>query len=104
MKLTSNDLDRLKAVNPNPDDAARYAMLLGLKIIEAGFDSDELIRSLQEPSTGLDIDLIMAKKKSRHKFSAVSDCAAFKIGQGGAIDWSIQNIPEDAYNIEIDED
>jgi hypothetical protein len=49
MKLTSNDLERLIAVNPNPDDAAHYAMFLGLKIIEADFDSDELIRSLQEP-------------------------------------------------------
>lgn len=102
--IENSELERLKAVNPNPEVALHYAMLLGLKIIESGLDSDMLIRALQEPGTGLDIHLMMAKKKSRTHLSPVSDSAAYKIGQGAAIDWSAQNIPDDAYDIEIDED
>lgn len=102
--LTLDEIERLTAINPNPEVALHYVMLLGLKIIESGLDSDELIRALQEPGAGLDIHLMIAKKKSRNHLSKVSDCAAYKIGQGTTIDWSVQNIPEDAYDIEIDED
>lgn len=104
MQFTDIEIEKLSAINENIDDAAHYAMLLGLKLIESGFDTDDLIRALQEPGTGLDIHLIMAKKKSRGETSFVSDCAIYEIGKSSPIDWSIQNIPEDAYDTDFDED
>ena len=69
IQLSSKEINRLTVVNQsgtvrdNIDDAAHYAMLLGIKLIETGFDNDKFIRSMQEPGTGLDVDLFIAKKR-----------------------------------------
>ena len=102
MHFTGKEIDRLNAVTQsgtamdNIDDAAHYALLLGLKLIETGFDTDKFIRSMQEPGTGLDVDLFIAKKRfNNEKLYDPKE----------PIDWLIQNIPEDAYDdIEFDED
>lgn len=98
IQLSSKEITRLNAVkkSDNIDDAAHYAMLLGLKLIETGRDTDKFISELQEPGTSLDIDLVFAKKKfSNEKLFDPKE----------PINWSIQNIPEDAYDdIEFDED
>ncbi len=64
VKLSSDELEKISAAGlpGSVDDVAHYAILLGLKLIESGLDTDKLIRSLQEPGCGLDIHLIMAKK------------------------------------------
>jgi hypothetical protein len=49
---------------------------------------------MQEPGIGLDIDLFIAKKRYNNKklYNAKD-----------SINWSIQNIPDDAYDIDFDE-
>jgi hypothetical protein len=88
LELTDEQIDRLKSLKNLEGkgdyfDVTLYALLLGLKIIEAGIDSDELIRGLQEPGTGFDLPLMMAKKRTRGEFQSIAEMA---IGQSAVND------------------
>jgi len=93
--------DLAKQQNSSVDDLASYALQLGLKLIGSGLDSEQLIRSLQEPGEGPDIILMMAKKKSRNDFERIQDAAMYKVGQNDIIDWSKNDLPPEAYSILI---
>jgi len=90
--------DLAKQQNSSIDDLAAYALQLGLKLIGSGLDTEQLIRSLQEPGEGPDIILMMAKKKSRNDFERIQDAAMYRVGQNDIIDWSKNDIPPEAYN------
>ena len=62
-------LEKLAAERGAPlGDVGSYAVLLGLKLLESGLDEERAIRALQEPGAGMDIPLLMAKRKSRGQF------------------------------------
>lgn len=97
IQLSNKEIAGLNAVkkSDNIEDASHYALLLCIKLIETGLDTDKFIHSLQEPGMGLDIDPFFARKKFRNE--KLYDPKE-------PIDWSIQNIPEDANDdIEFDE-
>lgn len=78
------------------EDVAKYALSLGLKLMELGLDSEKLIRSLQEPGEGVDISLMMAKRKSRSGLQRPQDTAMYQFGRKAKID--ICQVPSSAYD------
>jgi hypothetical protein len=91
LPIEGDNLDRiarLAAQRGVPvEDVVAYALLLGVKLLESGLDEEEAIRTLQEPGTGLDIPLLMAKRKSRGQFLDKDDLAALRQGSPFEVHW-----------------
>jgi hypothetical protein len=97
-----NDLCLRDGDHMDLDSVANYALELGIKLIESSLDSDELIRSLQEPGTGLDLNLIMAKRRSRGDKQKPQDMAIRAFSRNSSIDESIAKIAPEDYDMNFD--
>lgn len=62
--------------NTTVESLSAYALMLGLKLLESGIDEDEAVRALQMPGTGIDMPLLMAKRRSRDTCMDGSDLKA----------------------------
>jgi hypothetical protein len=97
-----NDLCLKEDGRVDLDSVANYALELGIKLVESGLDSDELIRSLQEPGTGLDLNLIMAKRRSQGDKQKPQDMAIRAFSRNSSIDESITKIAPEDYDMDFD--
>ena len=85
--IYANLVELAKARQSPVDNVGAYALSLGLKLLESGLDEEQAILALQEPGTGLDIPLLMAKRKSRGSLEAAAGSAAFLWGRGATVLW-----------------
>lgn len=100
IEIDKETIERLSRALPDSsalNDKALYALLLGLKVIESGIDSDELIRGIQEPGTGLDLPLMMAKRKTRGDKLSLNEMATGSIVQDESLFKQFGKIPAEAY-------